>query len=110
MPAFLFSSLFLNCKNNPKITPTEMIITIDTVAFVPETAHVKINTTVTWINKDQFSHDVISGKEDKSDNRFASGYIEPGAKWIHRFDSTGSYPYFCSVHPWIMHGVVTVTK
>jgi plastocyanin len=92
------------------MTSPEMIITIDTVTFVPETARVNISTTVTWLNQDPFSHDVISGKASKKDGLFASGFIEPGDKWSHRFDSAGIYSYFCSIHPWKMHGVVIVNK
>jgi len=77
--------------------------------FDPQELSVKIGTTVVWTNSDSASHTVTSGKP--SDNQtgtiFDSSLIKSGNTFEHGFNSTGSFDYFCSVHPW-MTGKVTV--
>ena len=70
---------------------------------------------VTWINGDDTGHTVTAGDPDADagavgnsyPNGFDSGTISPGGQYRINFDNAGTYPYFCSIHPW-MEGTVTV--
>ncbi len=80
-------------------------IGIANFAFTPKVLMVRVGTTVSWINGDDTAHAVAS----------ASGAFPPSKaldtdqRYSHRFDSPGSYDYFCSIHP-IMTGRVVVLQ
>jgi len=69
-------------------------ITIDSFRFAPQNLTVKAGATVTWINKDDVPHTVVSNEK-----RFRSGVIETGGRFSFTFSNPGTYEYFCSVHP-----------
>ncbi len=71
-------------------------------AFVPSSISVPVNTTVTWTNKDQTTHDVTA-----SDSSFFSGNIAAGGQYSHQFTTAGTYNYRCTIHPG-MNGTVIV--
>jgi plastocyanin len=76
----------------PAAAPVE--ITIDNFSFGPQTASVPVGTTVTWINRDDIPHTVVS-----TDGVFKSKVRDTDEKFSYTFDKAGTYPYFCSVHP-----------
>jgi plastocyanin len=63
-------------------------------AFTPATINVTAGTTITWTNKDAVAHTVTS-----TTGLFNSGSLATGKTFSKMFSGTGSYPYFCSVHP-----------
>jgi len=70
---------------------------------------IMIGDTIVWKNADNAAHTVTSGTaSDGPDNLFDSGLFAPGKSFSYKFTETGSYPYFCLVHPW-MDGSVIVT-
>jgi plastocyanin len=71
--------------------------------FAPPAISVPVGTTVTWTNRDDFTHSVLLG--DRSPL-----VIEPGARVSETFASPGLFPYICSFHPRDMRGSVLVTK
>ena len=76
-----------------KATKTE--VAIDNFSFSPNTLTLSVGGTVTWINHDSVPHVVSSG-----DNQFKkSPLLKTGQSFSHTFATTGSYPYFCSIHP-----------
>ena len=60
-------------------------------------------TTVTWINKDAVPHTVTS----LSGSELDSGTMNQGATYSHTFNSSGTYDYYCTIHPY-MKASVTV--
>ncbi|SYZ73521.1 exported hypothetical protein [Candidatus Zixiibacteriota bacterium] len=79
-------------------------VTISGFAFNPSSTTVKMGTTVTWTNNDAVTHTVTS-----DDGKFtSSGNLGQGAKYSYTFNTAGSYPYHCSIHP-SMTGTITVT-
>jgi plastocyanin len=58
--------------------------------------------TVTWTNSDPLEHDVTA-----KGGAFNSEHLAQGKTYSRRFDSAGSFDYFCSIHPFMM-GTVTV--
>ena len=64
--------------------------------------------TVQWGNGDTAAHTVTSGNvADGPDGTFDSGLISPGKSFAYKFVKSGTFDYFCTVHPW-MKGTVNV--
>jgi plastocyanin len=79
-------------------------VKIDNFSFGPETLTVAVGTTVTWINRDDILHTVVS-----TDKIFKSKVLDTDDKFSYTFKEPGEFPYFCSIHP-KMTGKVTVTN
>ena len=69
-------------------------VKIDNFSFGPATLNVAAGTTVTWTNRDDIPHTVVS--EDKV---FKSKVLDTDEKFSFTFTKPGTYPYFCSIHP-----------
>ncbi|MEV5751115.1 cupredoxin family copper-binding protein [Actinoallomurus sp. NPDC052308] len=78
-------------------------VSIKGFAFAPASVSVKAGTTVTWTNKDEEPHTVVA-----NGGAFHSAALTPGGVFRYRFTKPGSYPYVCSIHPF-MRGTVVVT-
>lgn len=77
-------------------------IEIKNFAFTPQEVVVATGTIVTWINRDEEVHTIIS-----TDRRFSSKALDTGDRFSMHFDAEGDYLYACSLHPQ-MTGVVKV--
>ena len=76
--------------------------------FIPFNAEIISGGTVTWSNDDVAVHTVTSGiVSEGPDDIFDSGIISPGSTFEHTFEDSGTYDYFCIVHPWMI-GTVQV--
>jgi plastocyanin len=69
-------------------------VKIDNFVFGPQTITVPVGTTVTWTNKDDIPHTVVS-----TDGVFKSKVRDTDETFSYTFSKAGTYPYFCSVHP-----------
>jgi len=69
-------------------------VKIDNFSFGPQTVTVPVGATVTWINRDDIPHTVVS-----TDGVFKSKVRDTDEKFAYTFAKAGTYPYFCSVHP-----------
>jgi plastocyanin len=69
-------------------------VKIDNFSFGPATLTVPAGTTVTWTNRDDIPHTVVS--EDKA---FKSKVLDTDEKFSFTFAKPGTYSYFCSIHP-----------
>jgi plastocyanin len=75
-----------------KATKTEVVI--DKFSFSPGILTLSVGGTVTWTNHDNVPHVVSS-----ADNQFKkSPLLKTGQSFSHTFATTGTYPYFCSIH------------
>ena len=76
--------------------------------FVPSTVVIALGGTVTWENTDNAAHTATGGTPtDGPSGAFDSSLVMAGGSFAQTFDSEGTYPYFCMVHPW-MQGTVVV--
>ena len=80
----------------------EAEISIQNFHFMPETLTIKAGTAVTWVNRDEEPHNVVS-----LDRVFRSKAIDGGEKFTATFDKPGTYNYICAVHPH-MRGKIVV--
>jgi plastocyanin len=70
--------------------------------FQPEAITIPVGATVTWTNDDNFTHNVtFEGSEPMA--------MSPGATTSRTFDTAGTFPYLCTLHPQDMQGTVEVT-
>jgi plastocyanin len=69
-------------------------VKIDNFSFGPETLEVPVGTTVTWTNRDDIPHTVVS-----TDGVFKSKVRDTDEEFSYTFARAGTYPYYCSVHP-----------
>ena len=75
-----------------KVSPLQ--VQVDNFTFSPETLTVPVNSTVTWVNKDDVPH-VIAG----ADGLFKSKALDTDDKYSYTFTKAGTYSYYCSIHP-----------
>ncbi|MCV0398678.1 MAG: hypothetical protein K5785_01640 [Nitrosarchaeum sp.] len=97
---------------NPELnTPAE-------VWYDPPIIEISVGDMITWYNDDREGHTVTSGEGSgrfgwMSDNfgtpdgYFDSGRFMPGESWSFQFEESGTFSYFCVIHPW-MEGIVNV--
>jgi len=71
-------------------------------AFSPGDLIVAVGTTVTWTNGDSVSHTSTSNAPG-----WNSGTIPAGGRFSFEFQSAGTFPYRCTIHPGMV-GTVTV--
>src|SRR5215470_12426445 len=69
-------------------------VKIDNFSFTPQTLTVAVGTTVTWTNRDDIPHTVVS-----TEGVFKSKVRDTDEKFFFTFSKAGTYPYFCSIHP-----------
>jgi amicyanin len=70
--------------------------------FSLPTLTVPAGTTVTWLNRDEDVHTVVSTTQ-----AFRSGGLETDDAYSYKFTKPGVYQYFCTLHP-LMTGKVIV--
>ncbi|HKW30618.1 MAG TPA: cupredoxin family copper-binding protein [Verrucomicrobiae bacterium] len=69
-------------------------VKIDNFNFAPPAVTVSAGTKVTWVNKDDVPHTVTSDGK-----LFGSRALDTDDKFSFTFQTPGTYPYYCSVHP-----------
>jgi plastocyanin len=70
-------------------------VVIDNFSFSPKTLTVPVGATLTWTNHDSVPHVVKS-----ADDQFKkSPVLKTGQRFSNTFATTGTYSYFCSIHP-----------
>jgi plastocyanin len=71
-------------------------------AYTPDDLSVAVGTTVTWTNTDSISHTSTSDATG-----WNSGIVAPGGQFSFAFQTAGTFPYHCTIHPGMV-GAVTV--
>jgi plastocyanin len=79
----------------------ETNVMIDNFTFEPAQLTVKVGTTVTWKNRDDIPHIVVSA------GKFRSKALDTDDSFSFTFTAAGDYKYFCSLHPH-MTGMIKV--
>jgi amicyanin len=79
-------------------------VKIDNFSFTPKSMTVKAGAVVTWTNRDDIPHNVVS-----TEKKFSSPVLDTDQAFSFRFQEPGAYPYFCKIHP-MMTGTIVVAK
>jgi len=86
--------------------------------YEPREISINVNETIRWVNNDTEPHTVTSGlggglnslltnSLGKPDGLFDSGLFSAGDSISIKFNNSGTFNYFCTIHPW-MEGTVHV--
>ena len=102
--AFLLAASFLGATHalGGAALAENPTVNIEDFAFSPPSLTVKIRTAVTWLNKDDIPHTVVS-----KTRMFKSKALDTGDSFSFTFNEAGTYEYFCSLHPH-MTGTIVV--
>jgi amicyanin len=76
-------------------------VSIDNFTFTPPELTVKVGDTVTWTNRDDIPHTVMSA------GKFRSKALDTDNSFSFTFTEAGDYKYFCGLHPH-MTGMIKV--
>ncbi len=74
--------------------------------YIPSQVSIKSGKSVTWLNEDAAFHSVTSGTNENPTRLFDSGYLDPNEPFTIKFDESGTFDYFCTLHPWMKGKVV----
>jgi plastocyanin len=83
-------------------------------AYSPNPIVIVEGGTVKWVNNDSTAHTVTSGSNGQPDGNFDSSpnfnpIMASGQSFSHTFNSAGTFPYYCGLHP-NMVGTVVVDE
>lgn len=80
----------------------------DNSCYVPFIVTINVGDTVVWSNDDSAAHTVTSGSPSNGpDGLFDSSIFMSATTFEHTFTESGTFDYFCMVHPW-MSGQIQV--
>jgi len=74
--------------------PAKVSISIDNFSFTPNSITVAAGTTVVWTNQDDVPHNVTNPSKE-----FKSPTLDTGERWEFTFKKTGTFDYYCTIHP-----------
>jgi plastocyanin len=92
-------------KGTASIGASENRIEIKDFAFNPQTITVKSGEKITWINRDEEPHTIVSVEKQFK----KSSALDTDQEFTITAGAPGTYTYFCSVHP-KMTGTIVVEK
>jgi len=73
--------------------------------YEPSLVTVEKGDKVIWINQDMHMHTVTSS--NATDNfELSSDTLRKGESYSHTFEKSGSYPYYCVLHDWMIGSVI----
>ena len=93
-------AMLLLLAGSPSVTANDrpyaatVEVKIDNFSFGPQTVTVPVGATVTWTNRDDIPHTVVS-----TDGEFKSKVRDTDEKFSYTFTKAGTYPYYCTIHP-----------
>src|SRR5882762_7227791 len=105
---FLNLSLFAlagEMKDAGSTSSKQNKIEIKDFAFNPQTITVKSGEKITWINRDEEPHTIVSVEKQFK----KSTALDTDQEFTVTAGAPGTYSYFCSVHP-KMTGIIIVEK
>lgn len=89
--------------------PVDPTVEVTGFLFQPSDLQVRVGTEVTWANRDEILHTVTSGEPGARTQLFDGALSDQGTSFSFRFETPGTYPYFCSRHEH-MTGIVEVVE
>jgi plastocyanin len=99
------SALAGEMKDTDTIATSGNRIEIKDFAFNPQTITVKSGEKITWINRDEEPHTIVSVEKQFK----KSSALDTDQKFTVTAGAPGTYTYYCSVHP-KMTGTIVVEK
>ncbi|WP_448272442.1 cupredoxin domain-containing protein [Nostoc sp. DSM 114160] len=93
-------------KEQPQISqqPADVTVKIRNFKFEPANLAIAVGKTVQFINVDEEPHTATA-----TDGTFNSKALDTNQTWNYTATKPGTYPYICSIHPF-MKGTLKVTN
>ena len=95
-------------SSGPQGTPGANEVWMQNIAFVPASKTISVGTTITWINKDNYPHQPTSGIPNYPDGLFKSGPLNTGDSFTYKFNTAGTFKYYCLIHGAMMTATMIV--
>ena len=74
--------------------------------YIPSKISIRQGESVTWLNEDAAFHSVTSGAYENPNGMFDSGHLDPNESFTVKFEESGTFDYFCTLHPWMKGKVI----
>ena len=112
---FLISVIVITSQSGPVFAETEVIIAGGSSVpgceetnqcFLPATVTVEVGDSVVWYNYDSAAHTVTTGTVSGGPDGFLNVFLQVNDALDARFPNSGTFDYFCMVHPWMTGKVV----
>jgi len=101
------TAIFAQTTTTISMVPGSSAPKPDNKYYDPSPANVAVGTTVTWMNDDATLHTAVSGTPDSGPSgEFDSSYLAKGKTFSHKFDTAGTFDYYCTLHPFMVAQVV----
>ncbi len=94
LAAICAASLRAQEKAPGDVAGAPVSVRIDNFTFTPAEIEVRAGTTVEWANNDDIPHTVTA-----LNKAFRSKVLDTEQKYSFTFTASGTYDYFCSLHP-----------
>lgn len=106
-------ALYFGQTPNPTPTPTPIPappppVQSDILSFSLENHTIPAGTTVVWTNQSGSFHTTTSGVPGAQTGIWDSGFLSGGGQFQFTFDTPGTFPYYCTLHPSSMQATITV--
>jgi plastocyanin len=85
--------------------PSPVQIAVKNFMFMPASLTIKAGSAVTWVNKDEEPHTVVSDT-----GLFRSGAVDTNETFAFQFDKPGIYHFTCSIHPRMVGTIVVESR
>ncbi len=90
------------CSSDDEDTPPAgnddvVVVQVTSNLFTPAELKIKVGQTVRWTWAGGV-HDVVSGTNCTDDGKFKSGAPMAGGTFEHKFETAGTFPYYCTPH------------
>lgn len=87
------------------------VVVIKDLRFVPQEVRIKQGETVKWVNEDDTAHtstsaDFSADATTQPPGAWTSKPMNPGQSFQRKFETAGTFPYACSIHPYLKGTVV----
>lgn len=99
----LCSAITVTPTPTPVCPPSFAAVRIENFAFTPMTSTVSLGTTIRWTNFDASAHTSTSDTA-----LWDSGNLNQGQFFEFTFNSPGTYPYHCALHPTMLGSIVVL--
>ena len=109
--AFALAGVFSCSAEDPVADDNAVVrVTVSSNQFSPAAVTIKAGRTVRWTWAGG-THNVVSGENCTPDGTFKSGEPQGGGTFEQKFETPGTFPYFCRPHCSMgMTGTVVVTE
>ena len=98
--AALFCIALASMSSNGSAPDTTTVVVKDFM-FAPMSTTIKAGAKVTWLNKDDEPHTVVSDT-----GLFRSAALDTNETFSFEFDQPGTYHFICSIHPSMVGTIV----